>query len=72
MDECYLRGVFGYELFLVSVGGSVRKIISEAAEYIIGIVVLSLIVGWVAWGSLAFLTADVSDVKIKTHERPAK
>jgi hypothetical protein len=49
-----------------------RKIVWEAFEYVVGIVIISLIAGWVAWGALAFLTADVPDVKIKTLDRPPK
>jgi hypothetical protein len=47
-----------------------RKIISEALEYIVGIVVVSFVMGCVAWGALALLTADVPDVKTKTHYNP--
>jgi hypothetical protein len=47
-----------------------RKIISEASEYIIGIVLIGITLGLIAWGSLALLTADVSDVKIKIQVRP--
>ena len=48
-----------------------RKSISEALEFIVGVVIASVIIGWVAWNALAFVTADVPDVKIKTHDRPS-
>jgi len=47
-----------------------KKIISEAIEYIIGMVLISITMGLIAWGSLSLLTADVSDAKIKTQIRP--
>jgi hypothetical protein len=46
-----------------------RRIILEALEYIVGIVVISFVMGCVAWGALALLTADVPDVKAKSHDR---
>jgi hypothetical protein len=49
-----------------------KKIISEAIEYIIGMVLISITMGLIAYGSLAFLTADAPDLKIKTLYRPAK
>ena len=44
-----------------------RRNILEALEYIIGIVVISVVMGWIAWSASALLTADVPDVKMKTH-----
>jgi hypothetical protein len=49
-----------------------RKIISEALEYIVGIVVVSFMMGCVKWGALALLTADVPDVRMKAHDRSTK
>ncbi len=47
-----------------------RKIISEALKYIVGIVVVSFVMACVAWSALGLLTADVPDVRMKTHYRP--
>jgi hypothetical protein len=44
-----------------------RKIVLDALEYIVGIVVISIVMGWIAWSASALLTADVPDVKMKTH-----
>jgi hypothetical protein len=44
-----------------------RRNILEALEYIIGIAVISVVMGWIAWSASALLTADVPDVKMKTH-----
>jgi hypothetical protein len=50
-----------------------RKIISEALEYVVGIVVVSFVMGCLAWGGLALLTADVPPaVKIKNNDRSPK
>jgi hypothetical protein len=49
-----------------------RKIILEALEYIVGIVVIGVTMGWIAWSASALLTADVPDVKMKTHDRPLR
>jgi uncharacterized membrane protein len=46
-----------------------KKIISETIEYIIGMVLITITMGLIAWGSLSLLTADVSDVKMKTQVR---
>jgi hypothetical protein len=47
-----------------------RKTILEALEYIVGFVVISVVMGWIAWSASALLTADVPDVKMKTHYGP--
>jgi hypothetical protein len=44
-----------------------RKIALDALEYIVGIVVISVVMGWIAWSASALLTAGVPDVKMKTH-----
>jgi hypothetical protein len=45
-----------------------KKIILEALEYIAGIVLMSVVMCWIAWSAFALLTADVPDVKTKTHD----
>jgi hypothetical protein len=42
-----------------------RNTIWEALTFIVGVLVVSVVLGWVSWNVLGFLTADAVFVKMK-------